>query len=237
MALLLAAVPTAPASSLSPPLLRAAVRPRAPPPRLEDEPPFELPKFGFPKLPKFDLPELPKLETPKIELPFGLGDLLKEEEEPVAEEEPVVAERRVEPPQPAPPVPPVPVAPVAPVEPVAPVAPVAPGEPAQSAAPVAPVAASEAGEGYRNDLFAPYSEMELAEQEAKANALSRKWKKREEENAYQATIRSGFGPAPEIINGRTAMFFFVVGLVTEYYTGQSMPQQVYTMLQTLGIAD
>ena len=33
------------------------------------------------------------------------------------------------------------------------------------------------------------------------------------------------------------MFFIIVGLVTEYYTGQSLPQQVYTMLQTLAIVE
>jgi hypothetical protein len=33
------------------------------------------------------------------------------------------------------------------------------------------------------------------------------------------------------------MFFLLVGLVTEYYTGQSMPDQVYTMLQTLSIVE
>ena len=31
------------------------------------------------------------------------------------------------------------------------------------------------------------------------------------------------------------MFFIIVGLVTEYYTGQSLPQQCGTMLQTLGL--
>ena len=84
---------------------------------------------------------------------------------------------------------------------------------------------------------APFSEMELAEQEAKLTALSSKWRAFEEEGEYQDTLRSGFGPSPERINGRTAMFFIVVGLITEYYTGQSMPQQVYTMLQTLSIVE
>merc|ERR1719326_1268833 len=88
-----------------------------------------------------------------------------------------------------------------------------------------------------SDIMAPFSEMELAEQEAKLTALSEKWKRFEEEVSYQETIRSGFGPSPEIINGRTAMFFIIVGLITEYYTGQSMPQQVYTMLQTLSIVE
>ena len=41
----------------------------------------------------------------------------------------------------------------------------------------------------------------------------------------------GFSEEAEIINGRTAMFFLVVGLLTEYWTGQSIPDQVFTMLR------
>lgn len=89
----------------------------------------------------------------------------------------------------------------------------------------------------RSDLFTPLSDVELAEQSAKLDALAAKWKKREEFGDYKDSMRSGFGPSPERINGRTAMFFIVVGLVTEYYTGQSLPQQVYTMLQTLSIVE
>jgi hypothetical protein len=81
------------------------------------------------------------------------------------------------------------------------------------------------------------SDVELAEQSAKLDALTEKWKKREEELEYVESIRSGFGPGPERINGRFAMFFLVTGLVTEYYTGQSIPQQVYTALQTLSIVE
>jgi hypothetical protein len=33
------------------------------------------------------------------------------------------------------------------------------------------------------------------------------------------------------------MFFILVGLITEYYTGQSVPQQVYTLLQNLAIVE
>jgi hypothetical protein len=81
------------------------------------------------------------------------------------------------------------------------------------------------------------SDVEKAERNAKLDALSAKWKKREEELEYYESIRSGWGPGPERINGRFAMFFLVTGLVTEYYTGQSLPQQVYTLLQTLSIID
>ena len=91
------------------------------------------------------------------------------------------------------------------------------------------------GEPLDEAFWAPFSEMELAEQEAKLSALSQKWQKREEMESYADYQRSGFGRSSEIINGRTAMFFLVTGLVTEYYTGQSMPDQVYTMLQTLSI--
>jgi hypothetical protein len=85
--------------------------------------------------------------------------------------------------------------------------------------------------------IAPLTEMEIAEREAKLTALSKKWEKREAELDYAQSIRSGWGPSPEAINGRAAMFFILVGLVTEYYTGQSLPQQVYTMLQTLSIVE
>ena len=37
----------------------------------------------------------------------------------------------------------------------------------------------------------------------------------------------------EIINGRSAMFFIVVGLLTELWTGQSIPEQVVTMARFL----
>jgi hypothetical protein len=84
---------------------------------------------------------------------------------------------------------------------------------------------------------AEFTEMELAEQEAKLTALAKKWERREEEEEYWDSIRSGFGPGPERINGRFAMFFLITGLATEYYTGQSIPQQVETLLQTFGLAD
>jgi len=81
------------------------------------------------------------------------------------------------------------------------------------------------------------SEMELQVQSAKLDALSAKWEKRQEQLDYAESLRSGWGPSPERINGRFAMFFIVVGLITEYYTGQSLPSQCYTMLQTLSIVE
>ena len=93
------------------------------------------------------------------------------------------------------------------------------------------------GDARDPDWLAPFSDVELAEQEAKLTALSEKWKKFEDLRDFETSKRSGFGPSPEVINGRTAMFFIIVGLITEYYTGQNMPQQVTTMLQTLAIIE
>ena len=44
----------------------------------------------------------------------------------------------------------------------------------------------------------------------------------------------GFTQRAETLNGRVAMAFFVTGLLTEYWTGESIPEQVETMLRTLG---
>lgn len=102
----------------------------------------------------------------------------------------------------------------------------------EDAAPVVPETAAS-GKYSSMDL----SDVELAEQSAKLEALAEMWKKREDVGEYEEGLRSGWGPSPERINGRAAMFFIVTGLITEYYTGQSLPQQVYTMLQTLSIIE
>ena len=103
--------------------------------------------------------------------------------------------------------------------------------------PMRPACVAQLTEGDVRRDSPPLSDMELAEQTAKLEALAAKWERRQEEIDYAESLRSGWGPSPERINGRFAMFFFVVALVTEYYTGQSTPQQVYTLLQTLSIID
>ncbi|EOD26378.1 hypothetical protein EMIHUDRAFT_450258 [Emiliania huxleyi CCMP1516] len=86
-------------------------------------------------------------------------------------------------------------------------------------------------------LDADMSEMELAEQAAKLDALSEKWRKRQAREEDEGAQLVGWSKAAEITNGRFAMFFLPVGLITEYYTGESVPQQVYTLLQTLGFVE
>lgn len=81
------------------------------------------------------------------------------------------------------------------------------------------------------------SDVELAEQSAKLDALAEKWRKRQQALEEESSSRIGWVAASETINGRFAMFFVLVGLVTEYYTGESLPQQCYTLFQTLGFVD
>lgn len=45
----------------------------------------------------------------------------------------------------------------------------------------------------------------------------------------------GFVPFAETLNGRFAMFFFVTGLLTEYWTDYSIPDQIELLLRTLGV--
>jgi len=75
----------------------------------------------------------------------------------------------------------------------------------------------------------------IKEKEIKLKALSEKWKKErllKEENNKKTF---GFTKNSEILNGRMAMFFFITGLLTEFWTGQTVPGQIETILRTLGI--
>ena len=82
-----------------------------------------------------------------------------------------------------------------------------------------------------------FTEAELQEQRRAMTALSNKW--RAERLAREARERRWFGfcPRAELLNARVAMFFFAVGMITEYVTGQSMPQQIEYFLRILGIIE
>jgi hypothetical protein len=64
-------------------------------------------------------------------------------------------------------------------------------------------------------------------------ALSDKWKKLEEKEEINEYRSFGLTKPAEVINGRLAMFFIGTGLITEYYTGESIPQQVGTAFDYL----
>lgn len=77
-------------------------------------------------------------------------------------------------------------------------------------------------------------ERRRAEQARALDELARAW--REERIAREREQRRVFGfcPTAETVNGRMAMFFLVVGLLTELWTHETIPQQVGTLLRLLG---
>ena len=97
-------------------------------------------------------------------------------------------------------------------------------EPAAPAAPPAPAQSTAPGKQVIDDIT-------LAKQSTALDKLAASWDRRKEFRSWEASRMTGFSEEAEIINGRTAMFFLVVGLLTEYWTGQSIPDQVFTMLR------
>jgi hypothetical protein len=79
------------------------------------------------------------------------------------------------------------------------------------------------------------NDIELAQQVTALSALEDKWRKQREYAEYEDSKNVGFVPKAELINGRTAMFFLVTGLLTEYWTGISLPGQVEEMLRIAGV--
>lgn len=79
------------------------------------------------------------------------------------------------------------------------------------------------------------NEIELAQQVTALGGLEERWRKDRIRNEYEDASSIGFVPTAEMFNGRAAMFFLVTGLLTEYWTGISIPGQVETMLRYTGI--
>lgn len=79
------------------------------------------------------------------------------------------------------------------------------------------------------------SEAELTAQVTALDALEQKWKKERQGVEYDKARLLGWTEQAETYNGRYAMFFLVVGLLTEYWTGFSMPAQVEEMLRIGGV--
>jgi len=66
---------------------------------------------------------------------------------------------------------------------------------------------------------------ELEKKYLRRQALVDEWRSR----------RVGFTPVAEAYNGRMAMFFLTVGLLTELWTGVDMPGQIEELARILGI--
>lgn len=78
------------------------------------------------------------------------------------------------------------------------------------------------------------NEVELARQVTALTQLEEKWRKERLQAEYEENKKVGFVQNAELLNSRFAMFFLVTGLLTEYWTGVSLPGQVEEMLRIVG---
>jgi hypothetical protein len=78
------------------------------------------------------------------------------------------------------------------------------------------------------------NEVVLAQQVTALNKLEEMWRKDRLREEYAVEQKVGFVEKAELLNGRTAMFFLVTGLLTEYWTGINLPGQVEEMLRIGG---
>lgn len=81
------------------------------------------------------------------------------------------------------------------------------------------------------------NDVELAAQVAALNNLEEKWRKVRLQREYAENRFLGWTAKAETYNGRYAMFFLVVGLLTELWTGVSIPGQVEEMGRVLGFIE
>jgi hypothetical protein len=79
------------------------------------------------------------------------------------------------------------------------------------------------------------NEVELAKQVAALTRLEEEWRRESFQLEDEEAKKVGFVEGAELLNGRTAMFFLAVGLLTEYWTGFTLPGQVEEMLRVGGI--
>jgi hypothetical protein len=78
-------------------------------------------------------------------------------------------------------------------------------------------------------------EIELAKQVTSLTVLEDKWRNQRLDKEFEVERKLGWTERAEMYNGRFAMFFIVVGLATEAFTGFSFPAQVEEMLRIAGI--
>lgn len=78
------------------------------------------------------------------------------------------------------------------------------------------------------------NEVELAAQVSALGKLEDQWRKERLNKEYDAARILGWTEQAETFNSRFAMFFLVVGLLTEYWTGVTIPGQIEEMLRVGG---
>ena len=77
-------------------------------------------------------------------------------------------------------------------------------------------------------------DVELAAQATALSKLEDNYRKVRQEEEYTEARIIGWVPKAEMYNGRFAMFFLAVGLLTEYWTGISIPGQIEEMARVGG---
>uniref|UniRef100_A0A7S2MZX0 High light inducible protein n=1 Tax=Helicotheca tamesis TaxID=374047 RepID=A0A7S2MZX0_9STRA len=78
------------------------------------------------------------------------------------------------------------------------------------------------------------NDVQLAAQVTALSKLEEKWRKERLQTEYDEARLLGWTSQAETYNGRFAMFFLVVGLLTEYWTGVTIPGQIEEMLRVGG---
>ena len=78
------------------------------------------------------------------------------------------------------------------------------------------------------------NEVQLAAQATALSKLEEGYRKERLAKEYENARIIGFVPQAEMYNGRFAMFFLVVGLLTELWTGISIPGQIEEMARVGG---
>jgi len=78
------------------------------------------------------------------------------------------------------------------------------------------------------------SDLDIAAQATALGKLEEEFKGRRLQQEYDDARILGWTGQAETFNGRFAMFFLVVGLLTEYWTGVTIPGQVEEMLRVGG---
>lgn len=78
------------------------------------------------------------------------------------------------------------------------------------------------------------NEVDLAAQVTELNKLEEKYRKVRQAKEYEEARIIGWVPQAEMYNGRFAMFFLTVGLLTELWTGISIPGQIEEMARVGG---
>lgn len=78
------------------------------------------------------------------------------------------------------------------------------------------------------------SELELAAQNTELTKIEERFRKERLRNEYDQARILGWTDRAETFNGRFAMFFLSVGLLTELWTGVTIPGQIEEMLRIGG---